>query len=259
MWYPLAVPKTLGKPRPLIVRIETIPARHYFPFHTHKWYQLVYAISGVLTVTTEGNCTVISPEQAIWLPPGQSHRVGSLLGAEFRSLWIDDKVTDNVADACAVFGVNPLLRALIIEAAQIQGRPNRDGYANRVAKLIVDQLHRAEILPAALPWPRGGPALTLCEALYVDPADERGPDEWAATLGVSGRTLTRRFNEEVGLSLGAWRRRLRMFKAIEMLGGGCSVTEAAFELGYGSSSAFIYAFRKEMGRSPLAYHRFQRK
>lgn len=50
-----------------------------------------------------------------------------------------------------------------------------------------------------------------------------------------------------------------MFKAIEMLGGECSVTEAAFELGSGSSSAFIYAVRKEMGRRPLAYHRFQRK
>jgi AraC-like DNA-binding protein len=195
----------------------------------------------------------------VWLPTGQSHLVGSLLGAEFRSLWIDDKVVSNVAAKCTVFGVSPLLRALIIEAANIQGLPNRDGYADRIAKLIVDQLHRAEVLLAALPWPRGGPVLVLCEALYLDPADGRGPEEWATTLGISARTLTRRFSEEVGLSLSAWRRRLRMFKSVEMLGGGRSVTQTAFELGYGSSSAFIFAFRKEMGRSPLAHYRLQHK
>jgi AraC-like DNA-binding protein len=260
MWKPLPLPKGLGKPRPLIVRIESIPARHYFPQHAHKWHQLVYAISGVLTVTTDGNCTVISPEHAVWLPTGQSHRVGSLLGAEFRSLWLDAKVAADVAATCTVFSVSPLLRALIVEAADIQGLPNRDGYADRVAKLIIDQLHRAETLPAALPWPHSaGPVMTLCEALYSDPADTRGPEEWAAALSVSARTLTRRFNDEVGLSLSGWRRRLRMFKAIEMLGGGCSVTQTAFDLGYGSSSAFIFAFRQEMGRSPLAYYRLQQK
>ncbi len=257
VWKPLPLPKDLGEPRPLIVRIETIPARRYFPEHAHKWHQLVYAISGVLTVTVAGNCSVISPEQAVWLPRGVPHRVGSLLGAEFRSLWLDDRTATHVAAACTVFRVSTLLRALIVEAADIQERPSRDGYADRVARLILDQLRRAETLRAALPWPRGGPVSVLCEALYADPTDQRGPEEWGAALGVSGRTLARRFNDEVGMNLRAWRRRLRMFKAIEMLGGGCSVTETAFELGYGSSSAFIYAFRQEMGRSPLAHYRSQ--
>jgi AraC-like DNA-binding protein len=46
-------------------------------------------------------------------------------------------------------------------------------------------------------------------------------------------------------------------KAVEMLGGGGSVTETALDLGYGSPSAFIYAFRQEMGMSPQAYCRRQ--
>ncbi len=46
-----------------------------------------------------------------------------------------------------------------------------------------------------------------------------------------------------------------MVKAVEMLGGGCSVTQTALDLGYGSPSAFIYAFRREMGMSPQAYCR----
>jgi len=52
------------------------------------------------------------------------------------------------------------------------------------------------------------------------------------------------------MSMRTWRRRLRLFKAIELLAGDMSVTQIALELGYGSTSAFTYAFRTEMGRSP---------
>jgi AraC-like DNA-binding protein len=191
------------------------------------------------------------------LPKGTRHRVGSLFGSEFRSLWIAGDAGAGVADASAVFRVSPLLQALIIEAAEIQVREDASGYAERVTALILDQLHRAEPLPTALPWPRGDALLKLCEALYADPSDPRGNEEWGKLLGKSGRTLARRFNDEVGMPLSQWRGRLRLVKAVEMLGGGRSVTETALDLGYGSPSAFIYAFRREMGMSPQAYCRRQ--
>lgn len=256
MWQEL-VPPDLGAPQPLIVRVESLPPRHCFAGHAHTWNQLVYAISGVLTVTIEGSCFVIPSEQAAWVPTGMRHRVGSLLGAEFRSLWLDDGICAGIATNCVVFSVSPLLRALIIEAAKLQDEQDADGYASRVVHLVVDQLRRAQPLPAALPWPRQGPIVALCETLYADPADQRGPEQWGAEVGLSARTLARRFNEEVGMPLGQWRRRLRLIKAVEMLGSGCSVTQTALDLGYGSPSAFIYAFRREMGLSPQAYCRRQ--
>jgi len=48
-------------------------------------------------------------------------------------------------------------------------------------------------------------------------------------------------------------KRVRLFKAVELLGGGLGLTQTAMELGYGSTSAFIYAFRTELGCSPQAY------
>jgi AraC-like DNA-binding protein len=95
----------------------------------------------------------------------------------------------------------------------------------------------------------------ICETLYADPSDPRRPEEWGRELGMSGRTLARRFEEGLGMSLRSWRRRLRLFKAIELLGGGFGVTQTAMELGYGSTSAFVYAFRTGMGCSPQAYMR----
>lgn len=51
-------------------------------------------------------------------------------------------------------------------------------------------------------------------------------------------------------------RRLRLFKAIELWAeaeGG--VTKTAMELGHGSSPAFIYALRMDMGCGPQTYMR----
>ena len=164
----------------------------------------------------------------------------------------------DLPESPTVFGVSSLLQALIVEAAEIEGQEDTDGYAGRVTVLILDQLRRARPLPGALPWPRGGSIATLCEAIYANPADKRSPDAWGRELGMSGRTLTRRFEAEVGLSLRSWRRRLRLFKAVELLGGGLDVTQTAMELGYGSTSAFVFAFRTEMGASPQAFMRGRR-
>ena len=258
MWTRLTSPTDLGPPSPLLVRVETIPARHFINDHAHAWNQLVYAISGVLTVTMERSCFVIPPEQAVWVPAGHVHRVGSLLGAEFRSLWIAADAGRDVGEECTVFSVSPLLRALIIEAGELQRETGDGAYAQRVSTLILDQLRRAPSGPAALPWPRSGPLQTLCEALYSDPSDTRGPEEWATTVGLSARTLARRFNEEIGMNLRTWRRRLRLLRAIELLDGGGTVTETALALGYSSPSAFIYAFRRELGQSPAAHLNAQR-
>lgn len=255
-WETIEAPPGVAPPCPMTVRVQSIPPRRYFPEHAHGWNQVVYAISGVLTVVVEGHSFVISPEQAVWLPTGLRHRVGSLLGAEFRSLWLADELGHGLPAVPTVFGVAPLLKALIVEAAEIDGEADRDGYGGRITRLILDQLRRADPLPAALVWPRGdSPLAPMCEALYADPADPRGPEAWGRELGMSERTLARRFDAELGMSLRAWRRRLRLFKAIELLGGGLDVTRTAMELGYGSTSAFVYAFRSEMGCSPRSYMR----
>lgn len=254
-WKPISAPPDLRSPAPITVRAQTIPARRYFPEHSHRWNQLVYAVSGVLTVNTDAASFVITPEQAVWLPTGIRHRVGSLLGAEFRSLWIEERAGMGLPATPTVFSVSPLLQALIIEAARIEGQDDEGGYAGRVTALLLDQLKRACALPAALPWPRQEPLTHLCEALYLDPADSRGPDDWARELGMSPRTLARRFEADLGVSLRSWRRRLRLFRAVELLGGDLGVTQVAMELGYGSTSAFVYAFRTGMGSSPQAYMR----
>ncbi|MDH2076837.1 AraC family transcriptional regulator [Pseudomonas atacamensis] len=253
-WDVILAPENLPPPDPLKVRAQSIPARHSFPEHSHEWHQMVYASCGVLTVTTRCGSFVISPQQAAWLPAGLGHKVGSMFGAEFCSLWIAARIAPGLAaDHPTLFGVTPLLRALIVEAARIEDMRGEEDYAARVTQLIIDQLQRTTAISTALPWPATPALVTLCERLYADPADVTEMATWAFTLGMSERTLARRFLAQTGMSLRTWRRRLRLFRAIELLGSGLDVTRTGLELGYASTSAFIYAFRKELGSSPQAH------
>jgi len=128
-----------------------------------------------------------------------------------------------------------------------------------VTELILEQLRRVKPLSSSLPWPRAGSSLTtLCEALYADPTEQSTVKTWCRKIGMSERTFTRRFDAEVGMSFRTWRRRLRLFRSIEFLESGLDITQTAMELGYGSTSAFVYAFRSEMGCSPKVHVRRMR-
>ena len=117
-WQPIHLPVQAPPPAPMTVRVESLAARSYFPEHRHDWAQVVYAVSGVLTVAVQGRSFVISSEQAVWLPTGATHRVGTLFGAEFRSLWIAKERIADFPDKPGVFRVSPLLRELIVESCR---------------------------------------------------------------------------------------------------------------------------------------------
>lgn len=251
-----AGPDAPPPPSPITMRVQSIGARERFAAHAHAWGQVVYAVSGVLSVVADGQAFALSSNQAAWIPAGTGHSVGSFLGAHYHSLWLADVPGGALsARGVAVFGVSALLKALIIEAAKVCGLEEDRAYADRVHQLMFDQLRRAQPVSLTLAWPTNALLATVCETLCSNPADARGPDEWGRELGMSGRTLARKFLVETGQTFRAWRRRLRLLRAIELLQSGADVTRTALELGYGSTSAFVFAFRSDMHCSPMAYVR----
>ncbi|RXS98212.1 AraC family transcriptional regulator [Silvibacterium dinghuense] len=55
------------------------------------------------------------------------------------------------------------------------------------------------------------------------------------------------------MPIGQWRQQLRILVALEKLSDGLSVTETCFAVGYNSVSAFIRAFKRIVGVTPLEY------
>jgi AraC-like DNA-binding protein len=95
--------------------------------------------------------------------------------------------------------------------------------------------------------------LTLTEERL---ADDPRFDEIAADVGLTSRSLARRFEGELGMTWRAALRRMRLLRAIEMLASDDdSVTAIAMRVGYSSLSAFQVAFRELTGQTPSEYRR----
>lgn len=240
-------------PREVFVRQQYMPAGHFFPSHSHNWHQLLYATSGVLMVDVINERLFIPPEKAVWLPKGCEHSVSTAFGAELKSLYIDASYQQLATTKSIVLNISKLLKALVIEASAFDIEYPKASYESQVMDLILGTLPRLSQDKTHLPWPTSPELELLCARLYDHPGKRYSTEVLAKGLAVSKRTLERKFLKETGMSLQAWCLRLRFLKAIELLNTGQNITSIALELGYSSSSSFIYMFREQSGISPGQY------
>ena len=77
--------------------------------------------------------------------------------------------------------------------------------------------------------------------------------EIAAEVGCSPVYLTQVFRQVEGVPLYRYQLRLRLARALDLLGDYDDLTELGLELGFSSHSHFSAAFRELYGRSPSAF------
>lgn len=254
-WITLDEPHTDHPPSPIALRIQNLGPREIFPMHTHDWHQLIYSINGSFVVALEDKWQVVTPNQAIWVPIGFKHTSGTQGGAEFRNLYVANLPGSKMPSVCTVYSVSDLLRSLVVELEGEVLAENSGRYSSLIIELLLHHLQRLPTHNFHLPWPKATMLKKYCEALFENPADEKSIDEWASKLGASSRTLSRKFESEVGITLRDWRTKLRVFHALEWLYRNQSITEIAIDLGYSSVSSFSYMFHKEMGMTPSEWRK----
>jgi AraC-like DNA-binding protein len=123
----------------------------------------------------------------------------------------------------------------------------------RIIEVIVDQLAAVSAVPLQLPQPSDPRAVRIAQALLADPGRQRTLDRFCKDCGADKRTVQRLFIAEARMTFGKWRQQLRLLRAMQLLASGEKVIGAALEAGYGSTSAFISMFRKQLGTTPARY------
>ncbi len=239
--------------RPVLSVSMERPGAELVTRHAHLRGQLLYAIRGVMRTTTDKGAWLVPPAQAVWIPPGEMHEVEMTQPVSLRSIYIDPAYLTGLPESCCVLRVTPLLRSLILEASLI-GNQYREASAEwRLMLVILDQMQKIEQFPFHLPFSDEPRIRRIIDTLVENPADNQTLAQWATHAGASERTLGRLFLSHLGMSFGAWRRRLRLLEAMNRLADGISVGEVAFELGYASPSAFIAMFRENLGEPPARF------
>jgi AraC-like DNA-binding protein/mannose-6-phosphate isomerase-like protein (cupin superfamily) len=221
--------------------------------HHHKRAQLIFAASGVFSVTTREGVWVVPPNRALWVPAGVEHQVRASTAVAMRTLYIRTDAVEALPKTVCVIAVSPLLRELILRAVELPLLYDEAGPDGRVMGLVLDEIRALPALPLHLPWPEDARLRRLCAAIQADPASERTLEQWAEGVGASSRTLARLFRKETGMSFGAWRQQVRLVDALGRLATGQKVTAVALDLGYQSPSAFTSMFRRALGRAPTRY------
>jgi AraC-like DNA-binding protein len=155
--------------------------------------------------------------------------------------------------ACTVISVSTLLRELILRAVEIGMLDEREPAEAALALLILEEFHRGEVSPLDLPAPASGAAARAASLVTDGTYAQASAEELARAVGLSVRTLERRFLEETGLSLGRWRRQARLQQALRDLALGRPIKTVAADAGYAGASAFTAAFREAFGVTPARY------
>jgi AraC-like DNA-binding protein len=240
----------------LLVRSYAVthpPNLHLSPRSYPDWDQLAYASHGVMTVETAAGAWVVPPHRAVWIPAGVRFGVRMSGRVTVRTLFFRPRMRGRLPAACTAVEVTPLVRELVLHASRQNTLRRDDPAARRLARLLLDQLATLPVEPLQLPMPLDPRARRAAEALRADPGGRGVTARVARAAGASQRTLERLFLEETAMTLGRWRRRMRLVEALRLLAAGEPVTRVALDVGYATPSAFIEAFRRELGRTPGRY------
>jgi AraC-like DNA-binding protein len=240
------------KARPMIGLEDEYPAGFVDPRHSHAHAQFLYASAGVMSVVTPATSFVIPPQRALWLPAGMMHEVSCRGAVSLRTLYIDP-VHDTAPHACRVLEVSDFLKALVLEAVKFPAEYDLDGREGRIVWLLLDEIRRMPGAPYHVPMPAEPRLARVCQAIIANPADQRDIDAWSSQIGMSRRTFTRTFKQELGMGFALWRQQVRLMQAVSLLAAGRSITSVAFDVGYESPSAFTAMFHRAFGEPPSAY------
>lgn len=221
--------------------------------HAHPWGQLIYAAEGVMRVKIGDRLWLVPPARAVWAPPRATHEIYAHGAFAMRTLYLSPRLSARLQPECHGMDVGPLLREIVLHVVGLGMLDSARPEHRRVIGVLMDQLRATASLPLSLRLPSDRRARLVAERLQRNPADTAELEQLAQSSGASVRTLQRLFRSETGLRFAEWRQRLRMLHAVALLGTGMSVTSAGEHAGYSTTSAFIAAFRKQLGHTPLRY------
>ena len=242
-------------PAPVLFRSAVSPADGLYPHHQHAWGEFVYSFSGVMEVKVARDHLLAPPQFGIWLPPRLEHVGLNHKESHHCSLYVSAAVCGVMPAGPCALTVSPLVRALLEHLRDQPPALRPTEQEQRLMAVLLDQLAQSPCTHSYLPHSNDALLAPVLKALETNPSDNRTLAEFAVVAHTTERTLARRCERDLGMSLVEWRQRLRVVRALPLLEVGQKVETIAFDLGYGSASAFIAMFKRLMGVTPDEFRR----
>lgn len=235
------------------MRYEQANAKTEYLPHAHAWGQVIFVTRHVLEMNVEGERLLTPATMPVWIPPRQRHASYNHQQAQFRTFNLAAALCDGLPQRACLLNVDAIVHAIMDAFA-------RDGLEQpetpeqwRLCEVLRDRLRLAPVQESYLPGSQDKFLAPVLQALEADPGDNTTLAAWAARVFTTERTLARRCRQDLHMSFGEWRQRLRFLHAVAQLGQGKSVQAIAHDLGYSSASALIVMFQQQAGTTPDRY------
>ncbi|PWC22305.1 AraC family transcriptional regulator [Brenneria roseae subsp. roseae] len=250
----VAAPERLTLPRSVYFRTCRWGKGVLVEQHQHPFVEFLYAREGGMRVEIEGRTLIVPVFYGIWIPANVPHRVLTTSDVLLESLYIEQDFVAINHNSCRVVQISSFVREFIHYATEhVPEQYDSAGDDGMLVNVLIAQIQKLPDAGFSLPWP-GSPALMrVCREIQETPDEGHSIDQWAANVGMSVRTFSRRFKKETGVAFSEWKKRMRLLESVIMLKNNCSVTQVALDLGYSSTASFSYAFRKMFGVPPTRY------
>ncbi|HXA48226.1 MAG TPA: AraC family ligand binding domain-containing protein, partial [Burkholderiaceae bacterium] len=129
---------------PVTGKAVNYPGNHIIARHHHPTAQLIYAVHGVMVVSTEVGQWIVPPTRGIWVPAGATHWTRMISEVHMRTVYIRPDAVPDLPLECKAVGISPLLRELIVAAIQVPQPYMEDSRDARLMRLLLDEV---KVLP----------------------------------------------------------------------------------------------------------------
>jgi AraC-like DNA-binding protein len=226
-------------------------------WHRHPYHQIEYALRGVAEVETPSGHYLLPPQKAIWIPAGLPHTT-TLRDVRSVSVFFEPAMLAGPGDRARILPASPLIREMIVHGqrwliSRAVSTPESDAFFDALASVVSEWL--GDEVPLCLPT-TGDPVLAEVMAYTASHLPTATAVSVSRAVGLSQRTLRRRFSVEVGMTWRAYLLQSRLLRAMALLSERKrNIAEVSIAVGFASPSAFTRAFQKWTGESPSAYRR----
>ncbi len=230
---------------------QSLPPGARIRRHRHHLHQIVYPSSGAVSVTTPAGTWITPTNRAIWIPAGVWHEHWFHGHTQFHGVALDPGRYRRGPATPTVLAVNPLMRELIIACSQSEALDA--GEHHRMLAVLHDQLQTTSVRePLWIPTPADSRLRQACTLITDNLATPLTLRQLSNRVGVSQRTLSRLFGDELGMTYPQWRTQVRLQHALMLLAENRDVTSVALTCGWATPSAFIDTYRRAFGHTPGA-------
>lgn len=228
--------------------------------HTHASHEVLIPIEGQFRVNIADKSWRVTPSEMFWIPNGTAHSFSSVQEkhGERLILLFDENIWrkwNGSRRGATLFPCHQLIKELSFYLVSMSSKHSCAPLVDVLFSIVSDVLKEHPEVIRHAEHNHFEPVIhRALEALAARFTEDLSIEDISAFAGTSSRNLTRLFSRYVGISPKQVLIKYRIQEACRLLRESkLSITDIAYESGFGSLSRFIEAFRSHVGLLPSDY------